>query len=76
MMATPKQQTCYVNVPETVSPQAQKFLRTLSDPALMPCEEQSWPCELSIDYATFLQQSFLHLLPGLSRKVQTNEHGQ
>lgn len=31
-----EQQECYVNVPETVSPEAQKFLRTLVDPALMP----------------------------------------
>ena len=26
----------YVNVPETISKQAQEFLRTLKDPALMP----------------------------------------
>src|SRR6058998_1613780 len=35
-MTTPTQQHPYVNVPETVSKEAQEFLRTLRDPALMP----------------------------------------
>ncbi len=35
-MAAPSQQHCYVHVPETVSQEAQAFLRTLQDPALMP----------------------------------------
>src|SRR5437773_8489432 len=35
-MTTPAQQHPYVNVPETVSKEAQEFLRTLRDPALMP----------------------------------------
>jgi hypothetical protein len=34
-MTTPAQQQPYVHVPDTVSPQAQAFLRTLQDPALM-----------------------------------------
>ena len=35
-MTTPTQQHAYVNIPETVSKEAQEFLRTLRDPALMP----------------------------------------
>ena len=35
-MTTPAQQQPYVHVPDTVSPQAQAFLRTLRDPALKP----------------------------------------
>src|SRR2546428_467164 len=35
-MTTPTQQHPYVNVPGTVSKEAQEFLRTLRDPALMP----------------------------------------
>src|SRR2546428_13414967 len=35
-MTTPTQQHPYVNVPETVSKEAQEFLRTSRDPALMP----------------------------------------
>jgi len=35
-MSTPAQQRPYVHIPDTVSPQAQAFLRTLQDPALMP----------------------------------------
>ena len=35
-MATPAQQQPYVHIPDTVSPQAQAFLRTLQDPALKP----------------------------------------
>ena len=35
-MTTPTQPHPYVNVPETVSKEAQEFLRTLRDPALMP----------------------------------------
>jgi len=35
-MATASQQQSYVHVPETVSQEAQAFLRTLKDPALMP----------------------------------------
>jgi hypothetical protein len=33
---TPAQQQPYVHIPDTVSQQAQTFLRTLQDPALMP----------------------------------------
>src|SRR5262245_39901477 len=35
-MATPAQHQPYVHVPDTVSPQAQAFLRTLQAPALKP----------------------------------------
>src|SRR5262245_58829366 len=35
-MSTPAQQHPYVHIPDTVSPQAQAFLRTLQDPALKP----------------------------------------
>src|SRR5215831_3823692 len=35
-MTTLAQQRPYVHIPDTVSPQAQAFLRTLQDPALMP----------------------------------------
>src|SRR6058998_1456178 len=35
-MTTPTQQHPYVNVPETVSKEAQEFLRTLRDPGRMP----------------------------------------
>ena len=35
-MTTSPQQQPYVHIPETVSQQAQAFLRTLEDPALMP----------------------------------------
>ncbi len=35
-MSTSASQRPYVHVPETVSPQAQEFLRTLKDPALVP----------------------------------------
>jgi hypothetical protein len=35
-MTTPAQQQPYVHIPDTVSPQAQVFLGTLQDPALMP----------------------------------------
>lgn len=35
-MTTPVQQESYVHIPDTVSQQAQAFLRTLRDPALMP----------------------------------------
>jgi len=36
IMATPSQQQPYVHIPDTVSLQAQAFLRTLQDPALKP----------------------------------------
>jgi len=35
-MTTPAQQQAYVHIPGTVSQQAQAFLRTLQNPALMP----------------------------------------
>ena len=35
-MSTPAQQQPYVHIPETISQQAQAFLRTLQDPALIP----------------------------------------
>jgi len=35
-MTTPGQQEPYVHIPDTVSQEAQAFLRTLKDPALMP----------------------------------------
>jgi len=35
-MTTSAAQRPYVNIPDTISPEAQAFLRTLTDPALMP----------------------------------------
>jgi epsilon-lactone hydrolase len=35
-MTSPTPRQPYVNIPDTVSPQAQAFLRTLQDPALLP----------------------------------------
>jgi hypothetical protein len=44
------QQKPFLNIPETVSKEAQEFMRTLKDPALAPafpdsndrCEQQCW----------------------------------
>src|SRR5215472_16191178 len=35
-MTTPAPQQSFVHIPDTVSPEAQAFLRTLKDPALVP----------------------------------------